>query len=166
MNVDIQQIITHIFGFLIALWILRRYAWKPLLGVLEERRQKIKADFDAARAKREEAEAEAARYAAQLKDIETEARQKIQEAIAEGRRIAGEMREDARAEAKKIIEKARADLERDVAKAQAELKEKMVGMTVTATERIIRQSIDTEDHRRLIAGFLDEIETTPAAGQG
>ena len=53
-----------------------------------------------------------------------------------------------------------------MAKAQVELKEKMVGMTVTATERIIRQSVDTEDHRRLIAGFLDELEKTPAAGQG
>src|SRR3990172_13171040 len=98
MNVDIQQILTHIVGFLIALWILRRFAWGPLLGVLEERRRKIKSDFDAAADKRREAEDTAARYAAQLKDIEAEARQKIQEAITDGRRMAGEIREEARGE--------------------------------------------------------------------
>jgi F-type H+-transporting ATPase subunit b len=164
MNVDIQQILTHIVGFLIALWILRRFAWKPLLGVLEERRRKIKSDFEAAEDKRREAEESAARYAAQLKDIETEARQKIQEAVTEGRRIAGEIREEARAEAHKIIEKARADLQRDLAKARVELKDQIVGMTVTATERIIRQSIDQEGQRRLIARFVDELESTPGSG--
>ena len=164
MNVDYQQILTHIVGFLIALWILRRFAWGPLLGVLEERRRKIRSDFDAAADKRREAEETAARYAAQLKDIDAEARQKIQEAINEGRRIAGEIREEARGEAHQIIEKARADLLRDLAKARVELKDQIVGMTVTATERIIRQSLDQESQRRLIARFVDELESTPLSG--
>jgi F-type H+-transporting ATPase subunit b len=164
MNVEYQQILTHIVGFLIALWILRRFAWGPLLGVLEERRRKIKSDFDAAAGKRREAEETADRYAARLKDIETEARQKIQEAIAEGRRMAGEIREEARSEAHRIIEKARADLQRDLAKARVELKDQIVGMTVTATERIIRQSLDQEGQRRLIARFVDELEAAPFSG--
>jgi F-type H+-transporting ATPase subunit b len=158
MNVDIQQIITHILGFLIALWILRRYAWKPLLGILEQRRQKIQGDFDAAAEKRREAEETAARYATHLKVIDAEARAKIQEAIAEGRRMGGEIREEARTEATRIIDKGRADLERELAKAQVELKEQIISMTVTAAERIIHRSLDDEGHRRLVSGFIEELE--------
>jgi F-type H+-transporting ATPase subunit b len=158
MNVEYQQIITHIIGFLIALWILRRYAWKPLLGILEQRRQKIQADFDAAAARRRDAEETAAQYAARLRDIEAEARAKLQEGVAEGRRIAGEIREQARAEAQQILAKARADIDRDLAKARVELKEQIVGLTVAATERIIRRSLDDAGHRQLIGTFIDELE--------
>lgn len=158
MSVDIIQILTHVIAFLIMLWVLRKFAWKPFLGILEERRVKIQDDFDAAAAKRREAEETAARYTAQMKDIDNEKRARIQEGIGEGRKIADEIRDTARGEARKIIDKAREDIERDVAKAQVELKEKIVGMTMTATERILRQSIDQEGHRRLVSGFIDELE--------
>jgi F-type H+-transporting ATPase subunit b len=160
MSVDIIQILTHVVAFLIMLWVLRKFAWRPFLGILEERRLQIQSDFDAAAAKRREAEETAARYTAQMKDIENEKRARIQEGIGEGRKIADEIREEARGEAKKIIDKAREDIQRDVAKAQVELKEKIVNMTVTATERIIRQSLDDEGHRRLVSGFIDELEKT------
>lgn len=160
MSVDIVQILTHVIAFLIMLWVLKKFAWKPFLGILEQRRAQIQSDFDAAAAKRREAEEAADRYTARLKDIENEKRARIQEGIGEGRKIAEEIREDARTESKKIIDKARADIERDIAKAQVELKEKIVGMTMAATERIIRHSLDTEGHRRLVTGFIDELEKT------
>ena len=158
MSVDIIQILTHVLAFLIMLWVLRKFAWKPFLGILEERRAQIQSDFDTAAAKRREAEETAARYTAQMKDIENEKRARIQEGIGEGRKIADEIREEARGEAKKIIDKAREDIQRDVAKAQVELKDKIVNMTMTATERIIRQSLDQEGHRRLVTNFIDELE--------
>jgi len=158
MSVDIIQIITHVIAFLIMLWVLRKFAWKPFLGILEERRSQIQSDFDTAAAKRREAEETAARYTAQMKDIENEKRARIQEGIGEGRKIADEIREEARGEAKKIIDKAREDIQRDVAKAQVELKEKIVAMTMTATERVIRQTLDQEGHRRLVTNFIDELE--------
>lgn len=158
MSVDIIQILTHVLAFVIMLWVLRKFAWKPFLGILEERRAQIQSDFDTAAAKRREAEETAARYTAQMKDIENEKRARIQEGIGEGRKIADEIREEARGEAKKIIDKAREDIQRDVAKAQVELKDKIVNMTMTATERIIRQSLDQEGHRRLVTNFIDELE--------
>ena len=158
MSVDIIQILTHVLAFLIMLWVLRKFAWKPFLGILEERRAQIQSDFDTAAAKRREAEETAARYTAQMKDIENEKRARIQEGIGEGRKIADEIREEARGEAKKIIDKAREDIQRDVAKAQVELKEKIVAMTMTATERVIRQTLDQEGHRRLVTNFIDELE--------
>ena len=52
--IDIRQVLTQILGFLLMVWILRRYAWGPLIGMLEARREKIAGDFKAAdRAKAE-----------------------------------------------------------------------------------------------------------------
>ena len=43
--VDTPQVVTQILGFLLMVWILRRYAWGPLIGMLEARREKIAGEF-------------------------------------------------------------------------------------------------------------------------
>ncbi len=43
--VDVPQVLTQILGFLLMVWILRRYAWGPVLGMLEARREKIAGEF-------------------------------------------------------------------------------------------------------------------------
>ena len=46
MGLELGQIITHIIGFVIAVIVLKKFAWKPILSMLEERRNKIKSEFD------------------------------------------------------------------------------------------------------------------------
>ena len=46
--IDPKILVTQIVGFLIVLWVLKRYAWKPVLGLLEERRARIAADVASA----------------------------------------------------------------------------------------------------------------------
>ena len=46
MDLQWQLLVTHIVGFLITLWILKKFAWRPLLGIMEERRNRIKEEFD------------------------------------------------------------------------------------------------------------------------
>ena len=43
---DWQAILTHMVGFVITVWVLKKFAWKPILSILEERREKIKSEFD------------------------------------------------------------------------------------------------------------------------
>jgi len=158
MNLDLQLILTHIVGFLITVWILKKFAWKPILGIMQERRQKIKAEFDTIERQRAEAATVLAEYQARLKDIEVEARQKIAEAIHAGNQVAAEIREHGREEAKEIINRAKAELDRDVAKARVELKEEIVDMTIAAAEKIITTRLSEPEHRRLVAEFIDTME--------
>ena len=158
MNLDLQLILTHIVGFLITVWILKKFAWKPILGIMQERRQKIKAEFDTIERQRTEAAAVLAEYQAKLKDIEVEARQKIAEAIHSGNQVAAELREHGREEAKEIINRAKAEMERDVAKARVELKETIVDLTIGAAEKIIATRLSEPEHRRLVAEFIDTME--------
>ena len=158
LGIKLPELLTQILGFVIAVWILAKFAWKPLLGMLEQRRAKIKTDLDSAEQSKVDAENLLAEYQAKLKEIDAEARVKIQEAVADGNKVATEIREQARAEAKDIISKAREELARDVAKARTELRDDMVNMALYATEKIIAEKLDDTKHRSLINNFLDEVE--------
>jgi F-type H+-transporting ATPase subunit b len=159
LGIKLPELITQIVGFILAVWILKKFAWKPLLGMLEQRRTTIISDLDDAEKAKLDAADLLADYQAKLKDIDAEARAKIQEAISDGNKVATDIREQARAEAKEIIGKAREELARDVAKARTELRNDMIDMALAATEKIIAEKLDDEKHRGLLDKFLDEVDT-------
>ncbi len=158
MHLEWQQVITQIIGFLIALWVLKKFAWKPLLRVLEERKERIKSEFDKIEDERQKAQTLLQQYQEKLKEIEAEARARIQEAVNEGRKIAGEIKQQAQAEAKEVLTKAQAEIGREIAKAKVQLKNDLVSMTISATEKIIGEKLDEKKDRKLIADFIEELE--------
>jgi len=158
MNLVWQQVLTQIVGFLIVLWVLKRFAWKPILNLLEERRQKIKSEFDEAARRKEEANQLLASYEAKLKEIDAAARAKIAEAVSEAQKIAGEIKEEARREGRELAVRSQAEIQREIAKAKVQLKEDMVAISLMATEKIISQKLDEPGHRRLIDDFLTKVE--------
>ena len=158
LKIEIPQLITHIIGFIIALWILKKFAWKPLLGLLDERRERIKNSFDEIDAKNAEAESLNQQYQAKLRDIDTEARKRLTEAVQEGEKIAAKIKDDARTEAKDIMARTKSELEQDFAKARIQLKEDVVNLTIDATEKIIRERLDTQKHREMIGRFIEDVE--------
>ncbi len=158
MNLVWQQVLTQIVGFLIVLWVLKRFAWKPILSLLEERRQKIKSEFEAAALRKEEANQLLASYEAKLKEIDAAARAKITEAVSEAQKIAAEIKEEARQEGRELVVRSQAEIAREIAKAKVQLKEDMVAISLTATEKIISQKLDEPGHRRLVDEYLTRIE--------
>ncbi len=158
MELNLQLIITHIIGFVVTVWILKKFAWGPLMGILEERRQKIKSEFDDIETGKAELADIKADFEAKLKDIDNLSRQRLTEAIKEGQRVAAEIKEDGRKEAKGIITRAKEELHRDVEKARAALKEDMVSITIAAAEKVISARLDDRENRRLVAEFIDNVE--------
>lgn len=158
LEIDWGIIITQIIGFLIALWILKAFAWKPLLKMLEDRKRKIAGDLDDAKQIRDEAGDLLEEYKGKLRDIDNEARAKIQEAVSEGNRIASEIREQARDESRQILAKSREELSRDVAKARVQLRDDMVYIAVRAAEKIISVKLDEDEQRRILDDFLREVD--------
>jgi F-type H+-transporting ATPase subunit b len=153
-----QQALTHAVGFLITVWILKRFAWGPLLALLEERRNKIIDEFKNIDEEKAITAQLTADYETKLKEIDVERRAKLVEAVNEGKKIAEEIKLTARDEVKEIRAKTKADLVREVAKAKTQLKNDMVAMTVTAAEKIINEKLDDAKHRELIGGFIDNVE--------
>ena len=158
MDFSLQLFITHSIGFLITVWILKKYAWGPILSMLDERRNKIKGEFEKIENGHAEVEKLTDEYEAKLREIENERRLKITEAVNEGKEIANEIKTSAYNEARKINEKAKSEIEQDVAKAKVQLKDDMVSLTIAAASKIINEKLDDEKHRQLIANFIDGVE--------
>jgi F-type H+-transporting ATPase subunit b len=155
--IDIRQVATQILGFLILLWGMRKFAWGPVLGMLEARRAKIAGDFAAAERANAEANETKARYEAEMRGIEVKARQRLQESVAEGERVAGEIRQQAQADAANRLVRAQDDIAREREKAKEILKEQMIHLSIRTAEKILRQKLDDPAQRKLVGEFIDEV---------
>ena len=155
--VDVPQVLTQILGFLLMVWILRRYAWAPLIGMLEARREKIAGEFKEADRLKAEAVELKGRYDAELKTIEAQARQRITEAVAEGQRVAGEIRAQAQKDAAAKLENAADEIMREREKAKEVLKEQVISLSLRTAEKILRQKLDDPAQRKLAGEFIDEV---------
>lgn len=155
--IDFSILITQILGFLIVLWVLRKVAWGPVLGKLEERRQKIAGDVASAETLRREAEELKAKYESELREIEAQARERIQLAVSEGQKVAEEIRAEARGEADRLRAKVQADIQSEYDKARAALKEDVVKLALGAAERLVSAEMDENRQRKLVEDFLSEV---------
>ena len=158
MELRLDVLITQIVGFLIVLWILKRYAWKPVLGMLEARRQRIADEIAASERLRKEAEALKAEFENQLRTIENQARQRIQEAVAEGQKVAEEIRATAQREARQTAERAQANIDMELKKARVEFRNEMVTLALGAAEKLLQERLDPKEHGRQVERFLDDLE--------
>jgi F-type H+-transporting ATPase subunit b len=158
MNIEISQVITQIIGFLITVWLLKKFAWKPLLSMMDERRQKIVDEFQHIDDEKARAATLKAEYEDKLKNIEAERRKKIAEAVTEANKIASEIKAHAQEEAHGIVARTAEQVDRDIAKAKVQLKEDMVNITLAAAEKILHEKLDDKKERELIGNFIANIE--------
>jgi F-type H+-transporting ATPase subunit b len=158
MQLDWRQIVTHVVGFLIAVWLVRKYAWDKLLRFIEHRRETIAASFAEVERREEAAAAEKSRYEREIEGIEVTRRARIQEAVREAEKVAGDIREEARQDTVAMRQKAKQDISLEIDKANVVLKNRMIEAVFLATEKILRETLDREKHRRLIDDFLDRVK--------
>lgn len=157
-SLDIQQILTQIVGFLILLWLLRKFAWGPLLSVLDERRTRIATEFEEINKRKESLAQMKAEYDTKIAEIENQARLRIQEAVLEGQQVAKEIADGARAEAHQILEKAKEKINQEIAKAKTQLRNEIATISVSAAEKIVRQELDKQKNKELVLQYIDELK--------
>jgi len=150
-----------ILTFVLVLLVLRRYAWKPILGAMEARERGIQQLLDDAEAARAEAEATLEEYRRQL----AEARAAVQQMFAEGRadaeRVRNELLQNAHTDAEAIVARAHGEIHLERQKAIAEIKEQAAEIAISAASKIIEEALDEERHRRIVEEYLQEIASEP-----
>jgi F-type H+-transporting ATPase subunit b len=162
---QIPIVVTHIIGFIIAVLVLKRFAWGPILQLLDERREKIQGEFDRIETSKREVAGLREQYEAQLRDIEAQRRAKIQEGVTEGRRVGSEIQEQARQEAHGIIIRSREETARERDQAQVTLRNDMVEMVIKATEQLLKEQLDPAQHRRMVRDYLAGVEAAGSGGE-
>ena len=155
--IDIRMVGTQILGFLLLLWALSKWAWGPLTAQLEARKQKIAAEFAEAERRQRAADATQAKLEQELRGIDAQARAKLQEAVAEGQKVAAEMRTQAQQEAQDRLARAAEEIVREREKAKEVLKEQVIGLSLRTAEKILRTKLDDPAQCRLASEFIDEV---------
>jgi F-type H+-transporting ATPase subunit b len=163
MQIDFAQVATNIIGFLLVVWILRKFAWGPILSLLDARREKIRNDFAEAEKALGEAEELKGDFAAKLGDIKTIERQKVQEAVKRGEGIADGIVGEARRQADGLREKAQFDISVETDKAQIALRDTVIAMAMGAAEKVIGERLDDQKHRQLIQDYIENLGELPHA---
>ncbi len=152
----VAQIATSAACFGLFYWTLKTYAFPVLQGAIEDRQQRIKAEFDRIDVLQAEVSALRADYSRRLAEIEAEAREKINEAIANGKAIAAEIEEKARQDREVEAERSRQSLQLEVEKLRIELKQKVVALTLAATEKVLREKLTDKKHADLVSDFVEK----------
>jgi F-type H+-transporting ATPase subunit b len=153
-----SEVVAQVVTFLLLLFLLRIFAWKKLLAVLDARKNRIASEFKKIEETKQEVAALRSDYQERLAKIEEIAGQKIEEALAQGKKITEEVRKKALEEAAEIIENAKANIKYELAAAKEELKAKIVDLTISATEYVIREKLTSEDDNKLVEDFLKDVD--------
>ncbi len=153
----IPQLLTMALGFGIFVWVLSKYAWGPIIDMLDERRAKIDGDYKAAEKNLEEADALKGDFESKLADIKAIEREKVQEAVKKGEVLADGIVVKARTQADETKQKAEQDIELEAQKAQLQLRDSVVSMALGAAEKVIDERLDNDLHRKLIADYIDNL---------
>jgi F-type H+-transporting ATPase subunit b len=157
--IDIRMVGTQILGFLLLLWGMRRWVWGPLTAQLEARRQRIAGEFAEAERRQKDADALKAKLEQDLRGIEAQARLRLQESVAEGQKVAAEIRAQAQKEAQDRLSRAEDEMMREREKAKEILKEQVIALSLATAEKILRSRLDDPAQRKLAGQFIDEVGT-------
>ncbi|NOZ55232.1 MAG: F0F1 ATP synthase subunit B [Calditrichaeota bacterium] len=157
LNVNTGLIFWTVVTFLLLLLTLKKLAWSPILGALQEREKRIQEDLERAEKAREESE----RLLEEQRQMLQKARQEAQEIIERGRKAAEAARQEllakSKEEAEQLLEKARREIELSRDKALEEIRNLAVELSLAAAQKVIRKELDPDEHRRLVEEALQEM---------
>lgn len=150
------QLITFVLAFLV----LRRWAFKPIIKILHERRETIESGVKLGEQMRQEE----AKMAAKVEKAMHEARKQADEIIAtaqeSGRQAVRDAEDKARSKAAGILAEAQSRITQETARARKQLESEVVGLVADATETIIHEKVDAKKDAQLIERSLKEAQAS------
>ena len=152
-------ILWQTFVFLLLVFLLAKFAWKPILGSLKEREESIQQALDSA----EKAKLEMAALKADNEKLLREARDERDKILRDAREAAGRMHDQAQADAKKnadkIIEDAKAIIQTEKNAALRDVKEQVAMFSLEIAEKLIKNNLkDDKAQRELAETFIKDLK--------
>lgn len=157
LGVNIKAIIIQAVGFLILLFILKKYLFGKISVMLNERSEGVKKVYTKIENDKAEADRLKIEYQRKLSDAEAEAVKRIQDAVNEGSRVSEEIIKRAKEEIELMKVKAKEGIDQERKKALAEIRNQVVTLSLLASSRLIRQSISSQTAEKLVDDFIEEI---------
>jgi F-type H+-transporting ATPase subunit b len=157
LGINLGYLISQIVNFVLLLIILRMFLYKPIVGMLDRRREKIKTDLQEAEQARSQAETAKQEYEKQLEEAREERRSILAQATEQAEKMREEILTKARAEAQELVTKTQDAMEYQRRQALLGAQDQMVDLAIAAAAKVVGESLDEQAHRRLIQGFIAEV---------
>ena len=162
-----MDLITPAFGlifwqtliFLIVLFVLGKFAWKPILGALKAREDSIDEALKSAARAKEEMESLKADNEKLLNEAKAERDKMIKDAAKLSAEMKDKAMDDAKAVGDKMIEEARASIETEREDALRQIKDHVAELSLQITEKLLRKNLSGDkDQQELIKGYMKDIK--------
>jgi F-type H+-transporting ATPase subunit b len=144
--------------FVIVVIVLGRFAWGPVLGLLQQREEFIHRALSDAKRDRDAAEARLKDYAAKLQSAHAEAATILEDTRRDAERLREEVRQRARGEADKLIANAQRQIQLETSRALDQIRREAVDLSVLIASKIIQRNLSREDNEKLIDDALKQVE--------
>ncbi len=158
LNLSWGLMVWTLITFGISVFVLRRYAFKPLQTLIDQRRRAVQDSLDAAEQTRAEAHRLMEEYKATLAKVRSEAEEILERSRTTGEHAKSELLAEAKTQSERVLAQAHEQIERDTRAALRELKGQIAELTALATEKVTARSLNEADQRRLIDEALAELK--------
>ena len=156
--VDVNAtLIAQILNFLVLLAILAKFAYKPLLKAMDDRRNRIINDLDSAEQTRLDAEALKEQYAEQLAGARQEATEIVNKANQIAQNLHDELVEQARVEQEALMANAKERIEQEKQQALLDIRSEVIKLSTLIASKIVNQKLNSENDQKLVANVADEV---------
>ena len=151
--------IWTILTFLVLLYLLKKFAWRPLLAALENRQEVIRKSLEDA----DQTKLELERVSQESRQIISQARVEAQSIVSRSRseaeKLRAEVKQKARAEADSILREAERQIQLETSKALSKIRHDVVDLSLLVASKLIKKHLSKKDNESLIEDSLKQIET-------
>jgi F-type H+-transporting ATPase subunit b len=157
LGINLGYLISQMVNFVLLLVLLRIFLYRPIVNMLDRRREKIRADLDEADKARSQAEAAKQEYEKQLEQAREERRSIVAQANEQAEKMREEILEKARVEAQQLVAKTEEETEALRRQTLIGAQDEIVDLALAAAGKVVGESLDEKAHRRLIQEFIAEV---------
>jgi F-type H+-transporting ATPase subunit b len=162
---DVGLMIWTVLAFLVAFFVLRKWAWPAITQALDKRQHAIEESIDTAERARAESAALLEEYRARLREARAQSEEIISRARKAGEVVERESVEEARANRAELLEQTRRDIEAETRRAIQEIRSEVADLTILATEKVTRKALTEDDQKRLVEEALGELDFSALGGE-
>ena len=155
---DLGKTVSMIGMFIALFPALNIFYFKPLGDAIHDRTTALEKTFSEAEELRAEMTQMRSDYEKRLAQTEAEAREQIQAQIREAQQLRQTLMAEASSKADELVKRANQEIEAEKNKVMADLRLEVVNLTLTATEKLLNENVDSAKNRKLVQDFIDKVE--------
>lgn len=155
---DFGVLLLTVCNFLLLVYLLKKFAWGPILGALEKREAQIESDKQTADDARKSAEELKKELDERLAQISNEAAQKMAAAVKAGEMQKEQLLAQAKEQSERLLAQATQQIEAEKNKALADVRSEIASISMLAASRVVEQDLKADNADKIVAKVLQEVQ--------